>query len=172
MKLIQTQTLTTAAASIEFASIPQDGTDLVLKMSLRGSGTFGDLQVANFFNFNGSTAAQTSRYLIGTGTSAPSFNYTELYGWVNSSGSTSNTFNNAELYIPNYAGSTNKSASIDGVVENNASATWLFAGTLLWANTAAITNVSISAGSLNFVAGSTISLYKITKGSDGITTAS
>jgi hypothetical protein len=84
---------------------------------------------------------------------------------------TSNTFSSTQVYIPNYAGSTNKSVSIDHVTENNATNAY-FSGIVagLWSNTAAITSVKIldqDGGSL--VAGSTASIYGILKGSGGAT---
>ena len=169
MTLIETKTLGTAAASIEFTSIPQDGTDLVLKMSLRYNGTPGNPQQPTSISFNGSGASKTSRYLYGAGGSGlgVSVNYTEFYDWIPTTTATSNTFSNGELYIPNYSGSTNKSASIDGVIENNGTAGWLHIGALLWSSTAAITSIQIAGVAYNLVAGSTISLYKITKGSSG-----
>jgi hypothetical protein len=47
------------------------------------------------------------------------------------------------MYIPNYAGSSNKSVSIDAVTENNATAAEanLVAG--LWSSTAAITSITL-----------------------------
>jgi hypothetical protein len=172
MKLIESKTLASAAAQIEFTSIPQTYTDLVLKMSLRYNGTPGNPQQPTSISFNGSGTNKTSRYLYGQGSSATSVNYTEFYDWINTTTATSNTFNNSELYIPNYTGSTNKSASIDGVIENNATGGWLHIGALLWSNTAALTSIQIAGIAYNLDAGSTISLYGILKGSDGIVTTS
>jgi hypothetical protein len=169
MKLIESKTLGTAAASISFTSIPQDGTDLVVKVNSR-------IDTTTFFaliSFNGSTADFTSRRLHGDGSAASGTSYTTgRVLWTSGSSDTANTFGNADIYIPNYAGSTNKSYSCDSVSENNATTAFqnLMAG--LWSQTAAITSLAITANSGNFVAGSTISLYKITKGSDGIVTTS
>jgi hypothetical protein len=170
MKLISTQTLGTAAASIEFTSIPQDGTDLMAVMSLREAG--GSEADGIQIRFNSNATGYTFRRLFGSGSSVTSDTGASLL-WMNGNTSTSNTFGNASVYIPNYAGSTNKSFSNDGVMENNATLAYqgLVAG--LWANTDAITSVSFANSSgRNLVAGSTISLYKITKGSDGIVTTS
>jgi hypothetical protein len=61
---------------------------------------------------------------------------------------------------------------VDTVSENNATAAFqrIIAG--LNNSTAAITSINFFPSSGNFVAGSTISLYGITKGSDGIVTTS
>jgi hypothetical protein len=168
MKLIQTQTLTGTQASIEFTSIPQDGTDLVILTSVRDNGGVGQ---ATNISFNGSTSNFSSRYLYGSGSSASSGTLARYVGSTRSD-NTANTFNSTTIYIPNYTGSTNKSYSVDNVTENNATAADqnIIAG--LWADTAAITSLTISPNANSWVSGSTISLYKITKGSDGIVTTS
>jgi hypothetical protein len=169
MTLIETKTLGTAAASIEFTSIPQDGTDLLFLFSLRSTADVDFVVLA----MNASTANFTQRYLAGTGSNAFGLTQTNaLTAITNPSTTTANTFSNASFYIPNYAGSTNKSFSLDVIFENNATLgrQQIHAG--LWSDTAAITSVSFTVGSSTFVTGSTISLYKITKGSDGIVTTS
>jgi hypothetical protein len=169
MTLIETKTLLSAAASIEFTSIPQDGTDLLLLVSGRSAGN-GDAQMN--IKPNGSTSSLTIRRLQGDGSSASSSSGSELYARVNPNDTTANTFANTSIYIPNYSGSTNKSFSIDSVYENNATAAVQKISAGLWSSTAAITSITIAPNSSNFVTGTTASLYKITKGSDGIVTTS
>ena len=173
MKLIESKTLATAAASIEFTSIAQDGTDLFVLTSLRSAraNAVEGLLIA----FNGSTANFTQRALFGAGSgNGESFSSSVgRAGVVNGDSSTSNTFANQSFYIPNYAGSTNKSYSVDSVSENNATTAWQEIVAGLWSQTAAITSVRFTPDTgNNLLAGSTISLYKITKGSDGIVTTS
>jgi hypothetical protein len=165
--LIETKTLGSAAAQIEFTSIPQDGTDLILRMSLRYSGTPGNVQQPTSISFNSSGTSKSAIYLRGAGSDAVSLGYTELYDWIPTTTATSNTFSNGELFIPNYAGSANKSASISSVIENNGTSGWLHIGSLLWSNTAAITSIQVAGIAYNLDVGSTISLYKRTKGSSG-----
>lgn len=150
------------AATIDFTSIPATYTDLVLKLSSRTTYTsvsyrFGELQ------FNGSAVNLSSRYLQGNGSTAASGNDTAIYFWNNTATATASTFDNIEIYIPNYAGSTNKSVSIDGVTENNSTAvlSHLVAG--LWSNTAAITSIKLDPNSGDFVEFSTATLYGISK---------
>ena len=171
MTLIETKTLGTAAASIEFTSIPQDGTDIAFFISGRNSGS--NVAEAVYLSLNGSSADFTGRYLEGNGATAYSGTLARYVGSIPGATATSNTFGNIAFYIPNYSGSTNKSYSVDAVTENNATTAYqsLVAG--LWSQTAAITSATFTpGGSLNFVAGSTISLYKITKGTDGIVVVS
>jgi hypothetical protein len=172
MKLIESKTLATAAASIEFTSIPQDGTDLVVLVSSRSDGAFTSSELD--ISFNGSTSNFTARYLYGSGSAAGSTTDTTLVGVSTGANATSNTFGNATIYISNYAGSTNKSISTDSVGENNATSAFQAIAATLWSQTAAITSLTLrlDSGARNFVAGSTASLYKITKGSDGIVTTS
>jgi hypothetical protein len=176
MKLIETKTLGTAAASIEFTSIPQTFTDLVILFSFRNStDSYGG---SARFNGDTSTSNYSSRRLFGNGTAPASDSNTSLgrftfFGGV-SSLATANTFGNGSLYIPNYTSATAKSMSADTVSENNATLSYQVIDAGLWNQTAAITAVSIfpAAGSTDMVAGSTFSLYGITKGSDGIVTTS
>jgi hypothetical protein len=173
MTLIETKTLGTAAASIEFTSIPQDGTDLVVLCSVRVDVD----SIALNIRFNGDTGSNfTMRILRGNGSSALSETSTSSAldsSGSNNSSATANTFSNGTLYIPNYTGSTAKSVSMDSVTENNATQAFQTIHAGIWTGTAAITSILFGrfAGG-NLVAGSTISLYKVTKGSDGIVTTS
>jgi hypothetical protein len=149
------------AANIEFTSIPQTYTDLLLKVSARADA----LQTTLIAEFNSSSSSYTTRYLYGDGSGAFSGNASLPYfGGVNPSTYTANTFGSTEIYIPNYAGSTNKSLSSDSVIENNATAATAAMWAGLWSNTAAITSIKLTiAGSANFVQYSTATLYGIKK---------
>jgi hypothetical protein len=172
MQLIESKTLGTAAASVEFTSIPQDGTDLVILASLRTSTgtTFDQIQLS----FNGSTSSRSSRFLFGSGSAGVGANSltTGYVGNATPNGLTASTFANTAIYVPNYTGSANKSASSDSVSEANQGEAYQIITAFLWSNTAAITSLSLIAGANNFVVGSQVSLYKVTKGSDGIVTNS
>lgn len=173
MALIESKTLATATASIEFTSIPQDGTDLVLFVSARTNATDASDGAAVRVNPNGSTTSKTERVLRGTGSSTSSSTDTFFNLRANPSNFTANTFGNSSVYIPNYTGNSFKTMSADGVNENNATSAQQEIRAWLWSNTSAITSLTIAAiGSNQMVAGTTISLYKITKGSDGIVTTS
>jgi hypothetical protein len=169
MKLIESKTLGTAAASIEFTSIPQDGTDLLVLIAARSTAG-SETRLA----LNGSTSGFSRRDLSGNGSSASSSSASDNYiGEMGVASSTANVFGSMNLYIPNYTGSSNKSYSVETVAENNATGANLRLLAGLWSNTAAITTLTISTGGGDtIVAGSIISLYKITKGSDGIVTTS
>jgi len=168
MTLVSTVTVGAGgAASIEWTGIPGSATDLLLVVSARSSST------SQYFTLrlNGSTANFSQKDLSGNGSTAASSGDTAVSVGAVQSGYTANTFSNTSLYIPNYAGSTNKSISVDYVSENNATATFMNIQAGLWSNTAAITTLTIAHSSQTFVQYSTASLYTITKGSGGATVA-
>lgn len=176
MKLIESKTLATAAPSIEFTSIPQDGTDLVIVISartLRSGQTDDGVSV----KLNSNTSNYTNRLLYGSGSAALSGTtyFGQGYFLANATGATAtaDTFSNCVVYIPNYTAAVNKFITTDAVTENNATAAIQIIIAGLWADTSAITSILFdNYSATNFVAGTTISLYKITKGSDGIVTTS
>jgi hypothetical protein len=173
MTLIESKTLATAAAVIEFTSIPQDGTDLYVLASARSAeSTIGNALLV--IRPNGASTNGSGRMLFGNGSSAQSIALSNIDGgWITAVASTSNTFSNNAIYITNYTSSTNKSFSADGVQETNATLNYIGISSSLWTNTAAITSLEFrTLSATNLVAGTTISLYKITKGSDGIVTTS
>jgi hypothetical protein len=142
--LIASSTLGSAASNITFSSIPSTYTDLVIKFSGRASASLDIVGI----QFNASTSGYTFRTLRGSGAAAASFTQTSFapIGEFGLSGYISNdtsTFCNHEIYIPNYAGSTNKSFSIDGVQEANATTAYSTLTANLWSNTAAITSIKI-----------------------------
>jgi hypothetical protein len=156
------------AANIEFTSIPATYTDLVIKLSAR------DIEAsvvnAGIIQFNGETATTnySARWLYGTGSTAASLTRSGASGQFfyesNSANATASTFANLEFYIPNYAGATVKSVSVDTATENNATTadTILTAG--LWNNTAAITSILVKPnGGVNWSQHSTATLYGIKK---------
>jgi hypothetical protein len=147
------------AAAITFSSIANSYTDLCVYFSLRSSDGSDYISL----KFNNSTSSFSGRFLTGTGSAAGSTSRTDnLYtGTTVPSSSTASTFSNGFIYVPNYAGSTNKSFSIDSVLENNATAaeSRLMAG--LWSNTAAITQIDLAHPTANFAQYSTAYLYGV-----------
>jgi hypothetical protein len=174
MTLIETKTLGTAAASIEFTSIPQTFTDLVVLVS--GRSTRSDVRDEIQTQFNGDTASNyTLRTLRGSGSAviSQSVSFTALVrADMPAATSTANTFSNISYYIPNYTSAVAKSLSIESVMENNATESFLYLVAGLWNNTAAITSIFMKPEVANFAIGSVFSLYGITKGTDGTTVVS
>jgi hypothetical protein len=167
MTLIETKTLGSGSASIEFTSIPQNATDLVLLFSGRRDQDSVEVRI----QFNGDTGSNyTTRRLFGGGGAAASDNssttFLPFYGVVNSN-ATSNVFSNGQFYISNYTGSTTKTVSADTVTENNGIEAYTQITAGLWNNTAAITSILLIASSGSFTTNTSASLYKVTKGSSG-----
>ena len=161
------------ASSISFSSIPSTYIDLCLVTSIRssttGSAGAGYQERLNIY-FNGTTANYSERWIQAEGgtTVNSGSNYFNSSGSNGLAGTavpsdwTANTFNNNNIYIPNYAGSTNKSFSVDGVAENNGTFGSLMLNAGLWSNTAAITSISLSLRlNPNMVQYSTAYLYGV-----------
>tara|TARA_R110000868_G_scaffold399808_1_gene673805 strand:- start:360 stop:887 length:528 start_codon:yes stop_codon:yes gene_type:complete len=155
------------ASTIDFTSIPSTYTDLCVKLSTRCNYAGGSLLGGLRFNGDTSSIYSNRQLYWDTGGSALSASNSAnnfAYALANvGATATSNTFSNNDIYIPNYAGNSNKSYSNDGVAENNATTPIylvLLAG--LWASTSAITSITIFAGGgANFVQYSTATLYGI-----------
>jgi hypothetical protein len=157
MQLIAKQTVGAGgAASVTFSSIPQTFTDLQVLVSSRNTA----VDTENTFSFNGSSANFSIVRLFGNGTTTGS---DTLYGYslTTTSGYTANTFSNNSIYIPNYTSSNFKSISIDGVAENNATASAQVLSAALWSNTAAITSIRLQPTSGTYAEGSEFTLYGI-----------
>ena len=165
-KKIASVTVTAAggAANIEFTSIPSTYTDLIVKFSGR-SARASQWRDGFTLSLNGSTSSFSYRMLEATGSSPGSYSAsTGLLGNIPASTATASTFGSFDLYIPNYAGSTNKSYSGDSTQPNNdASNVTLNMVAGLWSNTAAITSLRITADNGNLVQYSTAVLYGISK---------
>ena len=153
------------AANIDFTSIPSTYTDLCLKVSVRSSkvGSADGLAV----KFNSATSTYSDKTIQGNGSTVSSFNNgvpssVAIYAdEINASTSTSSTFSNTDIYIPNYAGNAYKSVSIDGTRENNATSADAQLTAALWSNTAAITSITLYAINGNLVQYSTAYLYGV-----------
>ena len=150
------------ASSIDFTSIPSTYTDLCLKVSARNTGAENAFRV----RINGdSSSIYSARWLLGTGAAASSnSNATQTATFVarhDMSTDTASTFGNAEIYIPNYAGSTAKSLSGDSVTENNATTAYTNLAAGLYTGTTAISQLTLIPDANSFAQYSTAYLYGI-----------
>jgi len=175
VKLIATTTLGAGGGQLIFSNIPQTFTDLLVVFQARTSrsNVFDD----SIFWFNGfNTGTYNNRFLRGNGSSVTSSTDNGgiygLGGWINGGTSTASTFSSNEIYIPNYTSNAIKTFSSTSVSENNSTEAYQFIIAGSWSLSNAITSISIAAGAASIGQHSTASLYGITKGSDGITTAS
>jgi hypothetical protein len=161
--LIATSTVGSGGAStIEFSSIPQTFTDLLVVASARTNRATVVPDILQI-RFNGLTTDVSYRHLYGDGSTVTSeTNSIGNAGNATASGATASVFSSHSIYIPNYAGSTNKAFFVDSVTENNANQSFqeLIAG--LWSNVAAITSLTFASWtSATIQQYSSISLYGI-----------
>lgn len=163
MSLVQTVTVGAGgAANIEFTTIPQDATDLLLVLSCRPTGTEANVQV--YFNSDNTDANYSVRRLNGNGSTASSNSYAYPQIGYTRSDYTASTFASLQLYIPNYTSSVAKSFSSDTVAENNATTSnqGIHAGS--WSGTSAISTLRIDPKfGTSWAQHTTASLYKIKK---------
>jgi hypothetical protein len=144
-------------AAIDFTSIPGTYTDLCLRMSV-SIGSAGGTAQAMYITINGSTSTFTGRYLYGDALTPATANLARYVGSVNNHFP---TCNNMDIYLPNYAGSNNKSFSVYNVTERNSATADANIISGAWGTTSAITSLSVAAAAASFVQYSTAYLYGV-----------
>ena len=170
--LIASNTLSSAAASVTFSAIPNTYTDLVLRFTARSTAA-GATDARGDIRLNGiTTNLYSDTTIFGDGstaqsTRATSATYLSCFT-VSAADATTNAFGTVELYLPNYANtSNNKTVSAYSAAESNtATATaWYWNGATagLYRSTSAITeiNIALRASGSSFVSGSSFFLYGI-----------
>jgi hypothetical protein len=161
--LLERIELNASVANVIFANIPQSGyTDLKMVMSARTNGASHSWNYK--ITFNGASTNYSGKVLYGSGSAAASFNAnTTYFDGIYTSGSTAtaNTFGSAEMYIPNYTSSNNKSVSTDSAAETNGTAAFMAFQAGLYSSSSAITSIKIEPepAATAFEAYSTFSLY-------------
>ena len=153
---IASQTLSSAAASVTFSSIPQGYTDLILVTNIGDDGSSSNTQI----RFNGdSSSVYSYSYLAGNGTSAYSGRYSNQPQMIvdNYSYPITTITTSQIIQINNYSNSTTFKTLL-ARTGTAANATTAMVG--LWRNTAAISTIQIICQTL-FDSGSTFSLYGI-----------
>jgi hypothetical protein len=153
------------SATIDFTSIPSTYTDLMVYLSGRSTGADNSRFVRIRFNSD-SGSNYTNKRVRGDGSTASSAGETsDTSGFTVMSGgnNTASTFGSTSIYIPNYAGTTNKSFSTDAVTENNATGAEAMLFAEIWNNTSAISSITLTPSANNFAQYSTATLYGISK---------
>jgi len=146
------------SATISFTSIPATYTDLCIKTPARASSATQTIKL----EFNSITTGYEMIGIYADGTSvasqAPAQPY---YIGINSSSSLASLFALNDTYISNYASSNYKSLSNEVAIESNATAyiAQMYSG--LWSNSNAITSITMTPLTGNFVQYSTATLYGI-----------
>ncbi len=160
--------------TVSLTNIPQNYTDLILNISIRSNRTFGGTPFDSIgYRFNSSTSGYSQRYIYGDGSSASSSTLTTFTpnsetwgrlegGAITCASATASTFSSIQLYIPNYANSSNKSFSLDIAGENNSLTGALEMNAGLWSNVTAITRIDFRDNNLgNIAEHSTFTLYGV-----------
>jgi hypothetical protein len=151
------------SANMTFSSIPATYTDLLVKVSARGntSALYGYL----FMRLNGATTNYSGKILYGDNATAGSAGNSSAShlnpGLVTMATATASTFASSEFYIPNYRGANVKPVSSDAVGATNTSYAMAYLAAQLWSDSAAITTITLTPDSGNFVQYSTATLYGI-----------
>ena len=157
LALIEHIELSVAATSIEFTSIPNDGTDLVAIISLDAvsdleiqiNGLTSGYTQKSFYGYNSAEVGQTN-----PGGSSRWFFYELANAWTN------DAMNVVELVLPNYAGSTAKTAFLQGGAEGTSGSVAMHFGHMANSTTSAISSLKIYNGTNNIKTKSIVSLYK------------
>ena len=135
------------AASIDFTAIPSTYTDLCLNYSVRSNRSdYGD-NMAVRLNGSSSSVYSYIRLVAYGGSTVGSFSGSSVASTVTAvvtgNTATSSTFGSGQIYLPNYLSSNNKSASIDGVTENNAASVLTEFDAYLAAITSAVNQITL-----------------------------
>lgn len=165
MTPIYTQTVGSGApTALQFQNIPQYFTDLKVLISARDSASALGSNININFNNQSSSLFSVTR-LLGSGSGIISDRFSSLNngptGFINSATSTSSTFSNLEIYIPNYTSSNFKSYIVDGITENNGTnVLYLALSAGLFRSTTSISSITLETG-FAIEQNSTFSLYGI-----------
>lgn len=158
-----------------FSSIPQTYDDLLLVYGLKSLSTSGDGYGSIYVQMNYSSVNHGVYGMVANGGSG-SFSNVSSYvdavsgsnvHWVTSqypgnNGGTGN-YTNQHLYIPNYRSNFKKlGISYAGMVPHGSLSRTRYLATI-WDNTAAITSIRVQGWNDDFIAGSYLYLYGITK---------
>jgi len=153
---VNTTTLTSAAASVTFSSIPATYTDLYLVAQMQNTGSLQRIDL-RFNSDSGSNYSVTRVY--GSGSTAVSDRFANASGidiaYVATSG-----WCIANHSIMNYANTTTYK-SIVGRWNSEGNSGYTVGLVGLWRSTAAITSIALIPAGVNFASGSTFTLYGI-----------
>lgn len=166
-ELISSQTLSSSALSVTFSNIPSTFTDILVVVSARSNRASAEDGLG--VKLNNLTSGYSYRLLSGNGSAASSGSTAFEQTWagrIPGANVTSNTFGNAEIYIPNYRSSTAKSYSVTAAMENNDSTAFITLNAIVQSNTSAITSLEFSAINSTLASGSSFFLYGITRSDD------
>jgi hypothetical protein len=162
-KLATTTVGVGGSASVVFSNIPQNYTDLCIKISCQTNRVADEGGLS--LQLNSATTGQTYRVLAGAGSNGASSVDTAYEPlWVcRIQGGTAgaNVFSNTDLYIPNYAGNKPKVILADSATEKNASIAYITLSSVVQANPAPVTSLTLSGLGGTLQQHSTFTLYGV-----------
>tara|TARA_R110000782_G_scaffold237531_1_gene324016 strand:+ start:189 stop:683 length:495 start_codon:yes stop_codon:yes gene_type:complete len=151
---LATVTLAASSPQVTFTNISQDYSDLVLVANFQHTSAYVNMRM----NVNSSGSGYNQVHMLGNGSSALSGTSTGSYFEVGifSPNTGQNVLSSTEFF--DYS-ATDKHKSLLIRTDNSARATEAIAGR--WANTSAITSISLAPASGEIAAGSTFKLFGI-----------
>jgi len=154
---IESKTLATAVSTVTFSSIPQTYTDLMLIFS--GNCASGSIESVPM-RFNGDTASNYSYQILDGNGSSASAGLASSATFMTTSLVISSEVSNNIWHIFNYSNATTFKTILG---RGNVAGSYVRFGCGMWRKTPeAITSITVfHAGSINFVVGSTFTLYGI-----------
>ena len=162
--LIKGETIASSAASYTFTAIPSTFTDLVLRISSRGTDAALIRGVTIAFNGVGGTS-YSETFVSGNGSTASSARSSNQavsgLGVTPANNTAANIFGSLETYIPSYTASQNKAFGSNSVSEDNNTTSTLRGNAGLFTNTSAITSITLTLNSGDYASGSSFYLYGI-----------
>jgi hypothetical protein len=166
--LLGSSVLESNTASVSFSSISNAYTDLVLRFSVRDTGS-GGTTATLVVRFNGDSTSKYSYSHLMTNTAAVTSGGStagtsgDLNDAINGNTSTASTLSSGEIYIPKYTSTAGKPYSAftvtetNGVASNDAMQKW-FAN--LYTGASAISSITLTTA-YSFATGSSFYLYGI-----------
>lgn len=153
-------------SSATFSSIPNTYTDLVILMSVRSAGTASNYGTFLLFRLNGSSANIDQIRFEGYATSLTTTTDTNGgFGRATNANQLADSFSNNMMYVANYAGGANKciwNESSTPTDSNLYNIHYWYGSS--WNNNTAINSIEIyTTDGSNFVSGSNLTLYGISK---------
>lgn len=176
IQLIQRIEVPSTATVIDLNNIPQNFTDLELHMSVRSDASSTRIDFESYFNGSGGTQQHVRAIGYDANQNAGG-TYSGINQGYNFTGDavTAGVYANIRMYIPSYSRSVGRVWRVESAAENKSTSSWIMGFSAhKWDNSSAITRIVLyPTGAGNSIkAGSTVSLFGITAGSDGSTTVS
>jgi hypothetical protein len=151
--------LSGAASSISSGTLTTLSNAWALKIYYRAQHATTSVNV--LLRFNGDSGSNYTRsYILGldTAVSGDSEATTTALTWGTADNTSANRWSTGQMFIPDYLGSGHKTGMAQVINPANMTAMALAVYGMVWASTAAITSVSITASSGNFVTGSSLTV--------------